>query len=104
MKSIPEMPHIEDEPIADDFLPEKRLLIAMVQRALIDCICPEKGKAHLQYDAAAWIFSQARTPFSLFWICDVLSPCPEHLQRRIQSAARNKAKRPKCVIIRVDTK
>jgi hypothetical protein len=88
----------------EDFTPEKRLLIAMVQRALVDYLVPEKGKAHLQYDAAAWIFSPVTSPFSLFWVCDILSVCPEHLHRRIQTAARTKACRPKCVIVRVDTK
>jgi hypothetical protein len=93
-----------DSALPDDFPPEKRLLIAMVQRALVDYICPEKGKAHLQYDAGAWIFSSARSPFSLFWVCEILSVCPEHLYARIQVAARSKEKRPKCVIMRVDTK
>ena len=103
-------PHSHSLHVIDDFLegsehflPEKRLLIAMVQRALMDYICPEKGKAHLQYDAAAWIFSSVRTPFSLFWVCDVLSSSPEYLHRRIQIAARTKEYKPNCVIIRVDT-
>jgi hypothetical protein len=98
-------PHVIDDFLeaSECFLPEKRLLIAMIQRALMDCICPEKGKAHLQYDAAAWIFSSARTPFSLFWVCDILSSSPEHLHRRIQIAARTKEYKPNCVIIRVDT-
>jgi hypothetical protein len=105
--NIPDIQWSEDDEApsaAEDFPPEKRLLIAMVQRALVDYICPEKGKPHLQYDAGAWLFSSARTPFSLFWVCDVLSTCPEHMVRRIQVAARTKLKRPKCVIMRVDTK
>jgi hypothetical protein len=103
-----EIPHVLEEffdaSISEDIMPEKRLLVAMIQRALLDCICPEKGKAHLQWDATAWIFSDSRTPFSLFWICDVLSSHPEHLQRRVQVAARNKEHKPNCVIIRVDTR
>lgn len=89
--------------VLEDFPPEKRLLIAMVQRALVDYIAPEKGKAHLQYDAGAWIFSERRNePFTLFWVCEILSTDPTHLHRRIQIAARTKAYKPKCVIMRVD--
>lgn len=106
---VENIPEIEidapcNDPI-DEMSPEKRLLIAMVQRALVDYIAPEKGKAYLQYDAGAWIFSERRTePFTLFWVCEVLSSDPAHLHRRIQIAARTKAYKPKCVIIRVDTK
>ena len=87
----------------EDFTPEKRLLIAIVQRALVDYIAPEKGKPHLQYDAGAWIFSEKKNyPFTLFWVCEILSVDPSHLHKRIQIAARSKAYKPKCVIMRVE--
>lgn len=100
------VPEIEiDDPsneTLEDFPPEKRLLIAMVQRALLDYIAPEKNKPHLQYDAGAWIFSHKVTPFSLFWVCEILSTDPQGLHKRIQIAARTKVFKPKCVIMRVD--
>lgn len=102
---------VGDDPLGSlqDFPPEKRLLIAMVQRALVDYMCPEKGKPHLQYDAGAWLFSSAKSPFSLFWVCDVLSTHGgEHLKTRIQIMARKGTGgtggtgKPRCVIVRVD--
>ena len=101
---IEDIPEIEDNEVSEECSPEKKLLIAMVQRALVDYIAPEKGKAYLQYDAAAWIFSSKISPFSLYWICEVLSADPHGLCKRIQIAARSKAYKPKCVIIRVYTK
>lgn len=96
---------VQAQEVLEEFPPEKRLLIAIVQRALVDYIAPEKGKAYLQYDAGAWLFSTRRKePFSLYWVCEVLSADPDHLHRRIQIAARTKAYKPKCVIMRVDTK
>lgn len=104
----PPVPLFYDDPPPEEFPPEKRLLIAMVQRALIDYIAPEKGKTHLQYDAGAWLFAAAsKEPFSLYWVCEVLSSDTEYaatLHKRIQIAARTKAYRPKCVMIRVDSR
>jgi hypothetical protein len=83
---------------------EKRLMIAIIQRALIDYTVPVKGKRHYQYDAAAWLFSRDRGLMSLWWVCDALSDRPSELQRRIQTAARNRTIRITGVIVRVDTK
>lgn len=85
-------------------LPEERLLVAIVQRALMDYISPEHGKAHWQYDAGAWLFSSSQTPYSLYWICEILSEAPTDLQKRIQFAAKTKVIRAGGVIMRVDTK
>lgn len=94
-----------DNLVQVDFPPEKRLLIAIIQRALLDYTAPEKGKAHWQYDAGAWLFSASRTPFSLFWVCEALSlENPDCLQKRIQGLARSRTMRVKTVIMRVETK
>jgi len=102
------IPLFYDDPPPEDFPPEKRLLIAMVQRALVDYIAPEQGKAHLQYDAGAWLFAPIShttpRPFSLYWVCEILSSDPDYLHRRIQVAARSKSYKPKCVMIRVDNR
>lgn len=105
-RSVPHSLNTFLDDILDGFSPERRLLIAMVQRALIDYIVPERGKPFLQYDAGAWLFASKypSTPFSLYWVCEILSNDPDHLHKRIQIAAKNKSYRPKCVIMRVDTK
>ena len=79
---------IDNQEVTEDMPPEKRLLIAMVQRAIVDYIAPEKGKAYLQYDAGAWLFAAKNPskPFSLYWVCEVLSVDPDHLYKRIQIA------------------
>lgn len=89
----------------EDQMPEKRLLIAIVQRALYDYAYPVPGKAHLQYDAAAWLFNPtSHGLMSLHWICTILSEDPEHLKKRIQKAAKSKIFKGNSVIFRVDTR
>lgn len=86
----------------DDIVPEKRLLLAMVQRAVLDYASPEKGKEFWQHDAYRWIFSNETHPYTLIWCCEILSDNPQELHRRIQLAARTKTYKSKYVIVRVD--
>jgi hypothetical protein len=85
-------------------LPEKRLMIAMIQRAMYDYTHPVRGKAHLAFDAAAWLFSSDTKLMSLHWICATLSDYPESLRASIQKAARSGKMKTKTVIFRVDTR
>lgn len=84
--------------------PEKRLLIAIIQRALYDYAFPIKGKAHYTFDAANWLFSESQTPMSLNWCCQILSDYPDSLKLQIRKAAKNKTFKPNAVIFRVDTR
>ena len=84
--------------------PEKRLLIAIIQRALYDYAYPVRGKAHYTFDAAAWLFSEAWTPMSLNWCCSILSESPDSLKLKIRRAAKDKSFKPNAVIFRVDTR
>lgn len=85
-------------------LAEKRLLVAMVQRALIDYCLPIPGALHLQRDAARWLFSPpSRKVMSLFWVCEYLSEDPGGLHKTIQIAAKNNAQK-KRIVLRVDTR
>lgn len=84
--------------------PEKRLLIAIIQRAMYDYAYPVKGKAHHTFDAAAWLFSESWHVMSLNWICAVLSDYPEHLKRIIRKSAKEKTFKQNSVIFRVDTR
>ena len=96
-----------DQVYATDLhVPEKRLLVAIIQRALYDYAYPVKGKAHWSFDAAHWLFSDNWTPMSLNWICAALSEndCPDHLRRIIQKAAKEKNFKSNSVIFRVDTR
>lgn len=84
--------------------PEKRLLIAVIQRAIYDYAYPVKGKAHISFDAAAWLFSQSVDVMSLNWVCQILSDSPESLMKMIQRAAKSGKLKPNSVIFRVDTR
>ena len=86
----------------DDSTPEKRLLLAMVQRAVLDYANPEKGKEFWQHDAYRWLFSTETHPYTLVWVCEILSDNPIELQRRIQFAAKSKTYKSKYVIVRVE--
>jgi hypothetical protein len=88
-------------------LAEKRLLVAMIQRALIDYCVPVPGSPHLQRDAARWLFSPptARV-MSLFWVCEHLSESPKDLHRIIQIAAKKHIilQKSQRIVLRVDTR
>lgn len=85
-------------------LPEKRLMIAIIQRAMYDYTHPIKGKAHIAFDAAAWLFSSETRLMSLHWVCATLSDYPESLRASIQKAARSGKMKTNSVIFRVDTR
>ena len=85
-------------------LPEKRLMLAIIQRALYDYTHPIKGKAHVAFDAAHWLFSTETHIMSLHWICATLSDFPDSLQKAIQKAARSGKVKSNSVIFRVDTR
>lgn len=89
---------------ADPMLtPECKLVVAMIQRAIIDITHVEPGRKYLQHDAAMWIYSPSRAPWSLWWCCEIISSCPDALHRRIQQKVKNPGeRRPKYVIMRVD--
>lgn len=84
--------------------PEKRLLIAVIQRAVYDYAYPVKGKAHIAYDAAAWLYSDSQGIMSLWWVCQILSEYPESLKGLIQKSAKTGKFKPNSVIFRVDTR
>ena len=84
--------------------PERRLLIAVIQRALYDYAYPIKGKAHYTFDAAHWLFSESQVPYSLVWCCHILSEYPDSLKLQIRRAAKTKSFKQNAVIFRVDTR
>jgi hypothetical protein len=92
-----------DAPI-DMLGPEKRLLVAVIQRAMVDYAVPIKGQHHIQKNAGKWLFSKSKHPMSLYWICEMLSESPEWLQKSIQQMVQSGKMKSHIVIIRVDTK
>lgn len=99
----PELFTFGEDQKASEFIPERKLLIAIIQRAVVDYLCQEAGKRHLQYDAACWLFSSSSTPFSFYWCCEALCECPDSMVRRIRLTVRSaKPHKPNSVIVRVD--
>lgn len=97
------LPEFHSQSRQIDIMPEKRLLVAIIQRALVDYSTVIEGKTHLHTDAARWLFSASLAPWGLYWICEYLSDSPAHLQRSIQRVAR-RGLRSHTVVMRVDTK
>lgn len=94
--------YTDDDGPNEPSIPEKRLLVAVIQRALIDYSVPIWDRPHLQYHAAAWLFSQSRELMSLYWICAYLSEDPESLQAAIQRSAKTRGAKKNTVVVRVD--
>lgn len=87
---------------SEEHLPEKRLLFAVIQRALADFCVKDGQHPLLKWEAGKWIFSDSHEVMSLWWICGMLSDNPVWLREVIVNAARNKTWKPKGVIFRVD--
>lgn len=85
---------------ADDQSPEKRLLVAVIHRAILDFYGHDSHPYH-QQEAARWLFQDCREPMSLYWVCNWLSDHPKHLQVSIQQMVRD-GKGLKGPIMRVD--
>jgi hypothetical protein len=96
-------PYIDDDGPNEPSIPEKKLLVAIIQRALIDYSSHTRSTPYLQYTAAAWLFSSSRELMSLHWICGYLSEDPQGLQEAIQKSARTNQPKRNTVVIRVET-
>lgn len=85
-----------------EHMPEKRLLVAVIQRALADFTVPDGTHPLLRWEAGKWLFSDSHELMSLWWICSALSDNPAGLRELILTAAKNKTWKSKSVIFRVD--
>jgi hypothetical protein len=85
-----------------EYMPEKRLLVAVIQRALADFTVPDGTHPLLKWEAGKWLFSDSHEIMSLWWICSALSDDPKRLRDKILAAAKQKSWRQKAVIFRVD--
>ena len=74
----------EDEAIGID--PEKKLLVAILIRALADLVTEDtqaKSRQHIRREALAWFSSPVRVPWSFLWLCDALEVDPKMVTRRL---------------------
>ena len=74
----------EDEAIGIG--PEKKLLVAILIRALADLVTEDtrdKSRQHIRREALAWFSSTVRVPWSFLWLCDALEVDPEMITRRL---------------------
>lgn len=102
MKREPKAPYVDYDDSSEIQMPEKRLLVAVIQRAIIDYSVPVYDRPHLQYWASAWLFSDSRDIMSLYWICSYLSEDPDAFQIAIRRSVKNKPLKKNSVVIRVD--
>lgn len=86
---------------SDLHLPEKRLLVAVVQRAVADFFAKETHP-EIAWGAGRWLFSESRQPMSLWWICEWLTEDAEGLRGEILRAIKAGKRPHKAVIFRVD--
>ncbi len=82
-------------------LPELRLMVAVLQRAVADYTDP-KSSDYLRCNASRWLFSPSRRVMSVWWICSLLSEEPEKLRKRIVEEVKLMKDKPKSVLFRVD--
>ena len=74
----------EDEAIGID--PEKKLLVAILIRALADLVIEDtqtNSRQHIRREALAWFLSSDRGPWSFLWLCDALEVDPGMITRRL---------------------
>jgi hypothetical protein len=71
-----------DEPPASTFVPEKRLLAAVLQRAITDYLT---GDGELKESARLWILENedSDSPISFLFICEALDLVSDGLRRAI---------------------
>lgn len=74
-----------------DFSPERRLMVAILVRAILDSrgefgAVLEKRSGFAMAEAQHWIFTETPDPeclVSFKWICDILGFCPDTVRSRI---------------------
>lgn len=102
MSREPKAPYVDYDDSDEAQMPEKRLLVAVIQRAIIDYSVPVCDRPHLQYWASAWLFSDSKDVMSLYWICSYLSEDPDSFQIAIRRSVKSKPLKKNSVVIRVD--
>jgi hypothetical protein len=80
---------------------EYHLLIAIIQRAIIDHLSPDTP-LYIRAEVGRWLFDDERQFMSLWHICDMLSDDPQYLRSRIRWAAKNTVFSKNTIIFRVD--
>jgi hypothetical protein len=66
-------------------LPEHNLLLAIVERAILDYVGKAKTQTHHRREAEKFFYCNERIPFSFRWICDHLPFDPEWFYRVIMT-------------------
>lgn len=101
MKEV-KAPYVDYDEPQEYQIPERRLLVAVIQRAIIDYSVPIYDRPHLRYWASAWLFSDSREIMSLYWICSYLSEDPEGFQEAIRKSVQERPAKKNSVLIRVE--
>lgn len=77
-------------------MPEKRLLLAILRRAIWDFALyrlPEDSHHKMHLDAAGWIFWDGEEHMTFLWICDVLELNPKQIREATVRLTRDEIKR-----------
>jgi hypothetical protein len=82
-------------------LPEMRLLVAVLNLAIVDFTNP-KAKTHHRWEAAKWLFARDRGVMSFWWICQWMSDDPDSLRDRLLERIKVMRDKPTVLISRVD--
>lgn len=72
-----------EEPEAPQRLPEERLLVAMLERAVRDLFRTDDDSAKYRRSALEWLMCADTEPFSFIHVCDVLDLPQVDLRRKI---------------------
>jgi hypothetical protein len=102
MTKEPKAPYVDYDDPPELQIPERRLLVAVIQRAIIDYSVPVYDRPHLRYWASAWLFSDSREVMSLYWISSYLSEDPEGFQEAVRRSVLERPLKKNSVLVRVD--
>lgn len=95
-------PYVDYDDPPELQIPERRLLVAVIQRAIIDYSVPVYDRPHLRYWASAWLFSDSKEIMSLYWISSYLSEDPEGFQEAVRRSVLERPLKKNSVVVRVD--
>lgn len=98
----PKPQYVECDDPLEAHIPERRLLVAVIQRAIIDYSVPVYDRPHLRYWASAWLFSDSQDVMSLYWISTYLSDDPQYFLEAVRKAAQERPMKKNSVLIRVE--
>lgn len=84
--------YVDDSDFILEIIPEKKLVRAIVGRAVCDVIVhtKEPDKKRHKREAAAWIFSSKIEPWTFLWCCEIAELDPWIIRKQATNSLKKK--------------